>query len=95
MNPQGQREAATEPHAITRARQRYGLELTQADLDRIRADIAAGRSILTRRDHHRGEVHIVMVNGVGLLAVVDCDNSFVRTVLPPGRYRPASGEASP
>ena len=82
------------PHAIIRARQRYGLELTLADLDAIRANIAAGQSILCRRDR-RGEVHIVKLGEICLLAVVDHDNAHVRTVLAPGRYRRTMEDVPP
>ncbi len=80
-----------EPHAITRARQRYGLELTVADLDTIRANIATGNSVLTRRDR-RGEVHIVQIQGATILAVVNRDNDYVCTVLALGGYRRACQE---
>jgi len=77
-----------EPHAILRARERYGIELTISDLLQIGAKIRTGLSVLTRR---RGcsEVHLVMHGGTALLAVYKPDERVIATVLPPGRSRPS------
>ncbi|MBX3502814.1 MAG: hypothetical protein KF889_25495 [Alphaproteobacteria bacterium] len=75
-----------EPHAITRARQRYGLELTGADLDRITADVAAGKSLHLSTQPDSSQRHAVLVGKTALIAVV-APGGHVITVLPRKRRK--------
>lgn len=67
-------------HAIERAWERYGLDLTLADLDTIAADCASGRAPLIRRGPH-GDVHLAKYRGV--VMILCCRGGVVVTFLPP------------
>ena len=49
-------------HAMDRARERYGIELTEADLEAIRTQIDAGQSVMTAR-FNGSEHHLVEAAG--------------------------------
>ena len=72
---------APDCHAIVRARERYGVEISLDDLGRAQADIAAGKSILLRKVHDKSE-HILRVKGVPVRVVVAA-NGHIMTFLPP------------
>lgn len=76
----------TEPHAIVRARERYGLNLDHGDLDQLAADIRTGRTVLMQR-HDHGEVHLAMIVDTAVLAVYRPDYRAVATFLPPKTNR--------
>src|SRR5690606_6547265 len=67
-------------HAIERAWERYGVDLTPADLDAIAADCTEGRSVLLRHDEH-ADVH--MVRYAGVVMVVAMRGGVIVTFLPP------------
>lgn len=73
-------------HAIERAFERYGVRLTQADLQAMVADCANGRAVLVRADSQKSNpVYLVRVQGVVMYVVVR--DGIVVTVLPPERPR--------
>lgn len=67
-------------HAIERARERYGLELSSADLVGFSRDIRAGKSVFLGRDGG-SERHLVDHAGVPLVVVMS-PSGWILTVLP-------------
>ena len=67
-------------HAVTRARDRYCLDLTMGDLIKIEDDITAGRMVLMAR-HKDNSHYLVMFKGTAMKAVVRRDNVII-TFLP-------------
>lgn len=55
-----------EPHVITRARERYGLELTMNDVIALERKIAAGESFLFEK-RPRGEIRVMPYAGKSLV----------------------------
>lgn len=74
-------------HPIERARQRYGLDLGPADLCLMIEDIAAGRSVLLKRQRGGGEIHLVRAGNTAVLAVYAPAIARIVTILPPGRRK--------
>jgi hypothetical protein len=69
-------------HARQRAAERFGLRLTDADIATIRADIAAGRALLSRRAKKgRGAIYCVAVQGKVIRVCLSPDGA-ITTVLP-------------
>lgn len=79
-----------EPHAITRARQRYGLDLTLADLDAISAKVANGLSLCLARLPEGASRHAVLCGDRALIVVMSVDG-YPITILPRERRRQAKG----
>lgn len=77
-----------EPHAITRARERYGLELTIDDLNRIAADIAAGKTMKLGSQPDGSMRHAVLCGDRALIVV---SKHVVLTVLPKERRQLPAG----
>jgi hypothetical protein len=75
-----------EPHAITRARERYGLELTHLDLQRLERDCAEGRSLVLGRWHDGTGKHAVLHDERALIVVIGPDGR-AKTVLPRSALR--------
>lgn len=71
-------------HAIERARERYGLELTTRDLKKIAGKIKSGEAVLQGRKED-GSTWIVKWND-GVLRVFLFLGGFVVTVLPQTRH---------
>lgn len=71
-----------EPHAVTRARERFGLNLTADDLRQITAKIRCGLSLLQARTSNGCERHAVRHLGTYLPVVFDPKTRRVVTVLP-------------
>jgi hypothetical protein len=68
-------------HAIARAKERFGLDLTEADMAAIRADIAAGRALLLEKASGRRLArYAVTVRGVAM-CVRPSDNGQIVTVM--------------
>ncbi len=74
-----------EPHAITRARECYGIELTLADVRAIELQCAAGKTLVTARNPDATN-HALLFKDVALIAVVGADGKL-RTFVPPRRDR--------
>lgn len=72
-----------EPHAITRARERYGIELTVADLTSIERRVKAGEGVLVR-DHEQENSRrwLVKVGAVTVIACIARHDARVVTILP-------------
>lgn len=79
-----------EPHAITRARQRYGIEMTVRDLSRIAADVANGLTLHLSTQHDGCQRH------AALIAVVSPEGKII-TILPKenGGRKPRPAGTSP
>ncbi len=75
----------TEPHAVTRAREHYGLELTAADLRIIALRCQAGRDVVLMARHRDRSVYLVRYKDKAMKAVVTRDG-YVKTFLAP-HYR--------
>lgn len=75
--------ARSEPHAITRARERFGLNLTIDDLRQIVAKIVCKLSKLQARLPGGCERHAVHHRDVILPVVFDPERGLVVTILPP------------
>lgn len=72
-------------HAAARALERYGADLSPADLTAIERQIAAGASVMARRYDHGSEWHMVRHGERVLLAVIKRrpGRVIVVTFLPP------------
>jgi len=82
-----------EPHAITRARERYGLELTHRDLSRIAADVASGRTLHLSTQADGAQRHATLVRETALIAVVSPEGRVI-TILPKERRKIPVGVTS-
>jgi hypothetical protein len=71
-------------HAITRARQRYGLHLTTADLDEVAADIQEGmiELRLVEEQSNRVVVYDCIIKGMDVRIVYDKMRKAVTSFLP-------------
>lgn len=72
-------------HAILRAKERYGLDLTDLDLGVIAASVAAGKGVLVRRDTDRKpprEEFIVEFRGGAVRVVYSPVTRTIITFLP-------------
>ena len=76
-----------EPHAITQARLRYGLELTEADLASVTALCRSGKAsvLLKRQVRHLGptEWRLVRYRGIAMVVVWNAITGAIITFLPP------------
>ncbi len=73
----------TEAHAITRARERYGLELSESDLRAVSLQIINKRdAMLIRRGHNGAQVWAVKVQGVWASVVFIPLTRKIATFLP-------------
>lgn len=70
------------PHAITRAKERYGLDLTENDLWDIAKRVKDGDSVLVGKQTDASEVHMVKVNGIIVRCVVSKGRERIITFLP-------------
>lgn len=71
-----------EPHAIQRARERYGINLTRDDLSTLKGRIAAGEGVLVAKTDDGGKVWMIKTHGVVARVAVSRMGS-VTTFLPP------------
>jgi len=72
-----------EPHAITRARERYNVELTFVDLKALEQQIADGKSLLVGTDQMtHSPIHLVKHGDTVLRCVVSRVNGHIITFLP-------------
>lgn len=71
-----------ELHARQRFRERHGLEVSRADLDRIGALIRSGKSTVVERQSNRVVVHDVEYEGRTRRVVYDRHRKTIVTVLP-------------
>lgn len=70
-----------EPHAITRARERFGVELTTADLKEMKLMTKDGRAVLVRgQPDGIGQQWLLRIKGVAMIAVVARASGGVLTV---------------
>lgn len=69
-------------HAIRRARERYGLHLTQNDLAQLVRDIQEGRAWLTARQSNRVSHYDMMTRGLTVRVVYDHARHQIVTFLP-------------
>jgi len=69
-------------HAIQRCKERYGVEITAADIRRMERDVAAGKGLLSASFPHGGFVYIVRMPG-GVVAKVAVKGGWITTFLPP------------
>lgn len=84
----------TTPHAITRAKERYGLELAEADLAAIAKDIRAGKGMLIGRQSDGSEVHALIVQGKLARVVVNRTRESVITFLPIDAHFPKTRQGT-
>lgn len=82
------RKSAEEPHAIKRARERYGYELTNEDMADFTAQARRKETIRMARSRDGSETHMAIYKGESIIVVV-AENGVIKTVLP--RTRPFSG----
>ena len=65
-------------HAIERAKQRYGVDLTMADLNEIREAILTGKSVLMgRREEFSSSTHLVKHKGVAMKAIFSDEHEII------------------
>ncbi len=70
-------------HAILRARERYGLTLTPADIEAIAGLCATDGTLLVSRDGERQtEQHALKWQGVSVICVYRADRHAIVTFLP-------------
>jgi len=82
------------PHAIKRAKERFGIDLTTSDLKEISRMIQDGKSVLVSNCRNNSEKHIVLWNEIKM-GVIYCRDGYILTVLDklnsrewPEQYRP-------
>jgi hypothetical protein len=85
----GRSAPTDEPHAITRARERFGLELTVVDLRAIAATCRGNPHQRTRKEGDT-ETYVLRYKGQAMQVVVNAAKSTVIT-LTPLNFRPAKG----
>ncbi|MCK5446440.1 MAG: hypothetical protein KAI73_12515 [Rhodospirillaceae bacterium] len=72
----------TEPHSITRARERLGKSWGDSDLRQISDLIMNGKSVLRATCRRRGtQAHIVQYDGVTFTVIFDPENTNIVTFL--------------
>lgn len=69
-------------HAIQRCKDRYGVDITASDIERMNRDIALGRAILSAELPHGASVYIVRLPSGGT-AKVAVRAGNIMTFLPP------------
>lgn len=79
-------------HAIARARERYGVELSEDDLAALEEDIREGRSLLMGWETRKRwkERHVVRLGGHYLLAAWDRATEKIFTFLPADNMQPGA-----
>lgn len=82
-------------HAIERARERYGLELTTDNLKAIVSKCSAGKGVLMARLDNGLERYLVQWNGTGLIVLLNVSKKMVVTVLPSSQLGVKTHQASP
>ena len=80
-------------HLIDRARERYGILLTDADLAEIMATIATAP--LISRNPEGGEIRLVMVRGTAMKACWTPELKRLTTFLPKGAHALTGARAGP
>lgn len=70
-------------HAIERALERYGLQLSKNDFERISKRIAQGQAEKLKKVTKHISVYEIYVNSIRIKLVYDRHTKFVITVLPP------------
>ena len=70
-------------HALRRAAERYGAQLTGADLGRMVALIQSNQSTFVSRTSLRAVKHIVPYKGIDYLVVYDHNRCTIASFLPP------------
>ena len=69
-------------HAIRKARERYGLLISFADIKALTHQIENGQTGMIFQQSHRVKHHLVRHNGVVMRAVYDCNCNQIITFLP-------------
>lgn len=77
-------------HAIERAKERYGLELTKADLAQIGKAIVKGKSVLLGRLECGTERHLVSWKNTALKTVFNPTHRLIITFEPKHTSKPAN-----
>ena len=72
-------------HAIKRAKQRYGVDITVLDLKKIANKIRKGKSIFVERSTLRIVKHLVNHKGIDMLVAYDKNRNSVCSFLPKSR----------
>ena len=81
-----------EPHAITRARERYGIELTEGDLRTIARMAEAGETVVLSKQPTGHGIHLVQLEGRPAFEAAISADGWVTTVFPKGaRHRKTRG----
>lgn len=79
--PIHERRAMTQ-HAIDRARERYGLELTEQDIEALRGALVAGRAVLLKQMPDGYRHMMAMLGERALIVVWHPERQAIITVLP-------------
>lgn len=74
--------AVNSSHAIERAAERYGLDVTIADLKRVAEDIRSGEAVLVGRQNDGNEEWLAKIKGTVVRLVTNAARNFVITILP-------------
>lgn len=69
-------------HAKLRAAERYGLDLTNADLTALARSIRQGDSRFVAKQPRGREIHVLTRNGIRLAVLYDPKNNVVLSALP-------------
>lgn len=78
---------AREPHPIQRVRERYGVEMSLADLRAVARKCHAGKSVLTRIDSSGAEHRLVKFAGQIMVVIYDRSEGRILTFAPPSHVK--------
>jgi hypothetical protein len=73
-------------HAMARAKERYGLDLTADDFQAILDDCTSGRAPCLRLVENIGRIHAVRFKGDVLVVAIAADKPLIKTLMPPDYF---------
>lgn len=69
-------------HTIQRVGERYGLRITNADVDKMVRDIQSGNSTPIEKQTNAKTIHVIECRGVSIYVAYDPSRKSIRTALP-------------
>jgi len=69
-------------HTIQRVGERYGIRITNMDVDRMVHDIQSGKSTPIEKQTNAKTIHMIECQGVNIYVAYDPGRKSIRTALP-------------